>query len=139
MTLVTPSLVFCKVSIVSTSILMLPTWLLTTAVWHKVLTSTTSSVIRVLLLMTQVCSIAHMFLSRWFVPSVRTPSNQKSDSRPATVSSRTPSQKEPSKVWDASWSTRTATIVALLSRTSCDPFGSHRSSEGGLRTPSFFI
>ena len=60
-------------------------------------------------------------------------------SRLATVSLLTHSQKEPSKVLDASWSTRTATIVALLSRTSCDPFGSHRFSEGGLRTPSFFI
>ena len=70
MTLVTPSLVFCKVSIVYTSILMLQTVLLT---------STMLSVIRVLPLTTQVCSTAHMFPSRWFVPLERTPSNPRLD------------------------------------------------------------
>ena len=58
MTLVTPSLVFCKVSIVYTSILILLTSLPQT---EPQATSTMSSVIRVLPLMTLVCSIAHMF------------------------------------------------------------------------------
>ena len=47
--------------------------------------TTTSWVIRVLLLMMQVSSTAHMFLSKWFVPSVRTPSNLRSSLRLVTV------------------------------------------------------
>ena len=47
-----------KVSIVSTSILILQT---------SLLTSTTLLVTKVLHLTTQVCSIAHTYLSRWFV------------------------------------------------------------------------
>ena len=92
MTLVTPSLVFCKVSIASISILILQTSLLLMALQ---VTSTTLLVIRVLRLMTQVCSIAHTFLSRWFVPLVRTPSSLRSASRPATVWLLTHSLKEP--------------------------------------------
>ena len=71
-TLVTPSLVFCKVSIVYTSILIPLTSLPQTELQ---VTSTMSLVIRVLPLMTLVCSIAHMFPSRWFVPLERTPSS----------------------------------------------------------------
>ena len=113
MTLVTPSLVFSKVSIVSTSILMLQTLLLI---------STTLLVIRVLAHTTQVSSTAHMYPSRWFVQLARTPSSQKLASRLATVSLQTHSQKAPAKVLALLRATATATTVALLSRTSCDPF-----------------
>jgi hypothetical protein len=51
------------------------------------LISSTLLVIRVLHLMMPDCSIALMFLSKWFVPLVRTPSNPKSDLRRATASS----------------------------------------------------
>ena len=64
-TLVTPSLVYLLVSTESTSIHILQTLLL-----H----STTLLVIRVLHLMTLDSSIAHMYLSRWYVPLARTPS-----------------------------------------------------------------
>jgi len=102
---------------VYTSILILQTLPLQT---QQVVTSTTLLVIRVLPLMTQVYSTAHTFLFRWFVQLERTPSNQKSDSRPATAWSRTPLQKEPLSAQVASESTATATIVVLQSRTSCD-------------------
>ena len=127
MTLVTPSQVSCKVSIVSTSILIRQTLLLT---------STTLLVIRVLHLMTQVSSIAPTFPSKWFVPLERTPSSPRLASRPATAWSLIPSQKEPPQVWVASASTATATIVALLSRTSCDSFS--QGYTGGSSDPSFF-
>ena len=55
--------------------------------------STTLLVIRVLHLMTQVCSTAHTFLFRWFVQLERTPSNLRSDSRLVTVLLLTHSQK----------------------------------------------
>jgi len=116
MTLVTPSLVFCKVSIAYTSILILQT---------PLLTSTTLLVTRVLPLMTQVCSIAHTFLSKWSVPLVRTPSSLRLASRPVMVWSLTHSQKEPTRVSVLCTSMQTATIVALLLRTSCDPLDSH--------------
>ena len=61
--------------------------------------STTLLVTRVLPLTTQVCSTALTFLSRWFVPLVRTPSNQKLDSRLVTAWSQIHSQKEPLKAW----------------------------------------
>ena len=132
MTLVTPSLVSCKVSIASTSILMLQTWLLTTAVWHKEPTSTTLLVIRVLHLMTLVCSTAHMFPSRWFVPLERTPSSPRLASRPAMVWLPTHSQKEPPKVWVVSRSTRTATTEEFKSRTSCDSYSQTSGRPSGL-------
>ena len=113
MTLVTPSLVFCKVSIVYTSILIPPTLLLL---------STMLLVIRVLHLMTQVCSIAHMFLSRWFVPSVRTPSSPRLASRPVTVLLLTHSQKELPQVSEDSASTQTVTTEESRLLTSCDLF-----------------
>ena len=111
MTLVTPSLVFCKVSIVYTSILILQT---------SLLTSTTLLVTKVLHLTTQVSSTAHTYLCRWSVPLVRIPSNPKLASRLAMVLPPTPSQKEPLRVWDASVSTATATTEESESRTSCD-------------------
>jgi len=111
MTLVTPSLVFSKVSIVSTSILMLQTLLLI---------STTLLVIRVLAHTTQVSSTAHMFLSRWFVPSVRTPSSPRLASRPVTVLLLTHSQKELPQVSEDSASTQTVTTEESRSQTSCD-------------------
>ena len=130
MTLVTPSLVFCKVSIVYTSILILLTSLPQT---EPQATSTMLSVTRVLPLTTLVCSIAHMFPSRWFVPLERTPSSPRLASRPATVWLPTHSQKEPIKVWVVSRSMQTATIVALQSRTSCDPsFTCHQGPFGVL-------
>jgi len=72
MTLATPLLVFSKVSTESTSTHIRQTLLLT---------SSTLSVIRVHLLMMLVSSTAHMYLSKWYVPLVSKPSNQKSDSR----------------------------------------------------------
>ena len=47
--------------------------------------SITLLVIRALHLMTQVCSIAHTFLFRWFVQLERTPSSLRSDLRLVTV------------------------------------------------------
>ena len=121
-----------KVSIVSTSTLILLTDLLTLLV-----TSTTLLVIRVLHLMTLVCSTALTFLSRWFVPLERTPSSPKLASRLVMVLFATHSQKEPLRVLDASASTATATISALLSRTSCDPF--HIFIWRVLRTLFFYV
>jgi len=121
MTLVTPSLVFLLASIAYTSILMLV--VRTLFLVQQAMVSITSSVIRVLHLMTQVCSIAHTFLSRWFVLLVRTPSSQKSDLRPATAWSLIHSlvlTKEPILVL----SSLTTTVTTEESRlqTSCDPF-----------------
>jgi len=126
MTLVTPSLVFCKVSIVYTSILILQTLLLT---------STTLLVIRVLPLMTQVSSTAHTFLSKWFVPLVRTPSSPRLASRPVTVLLLTHSQKEPPLVQVPSTVTLTVTTEESRSPTSCDSF--HNSIQRVLRDPLF--
>ena len=50
-------------------------------------------------------------------------------SRPAMVSLLTHSQKEPTRVSALSRSTRTATIVALLLRTSCDPSDTYFSKD----------
>ena len=113
MTPVTPSLVFSKVSIVSTSILIRQT---------SLLTNTTLLVTKVLHLTTQVCSTAHTFPFRWFVPLARTASNQKLDSRPATVSSQTHLHRVLLRDLVLLRATATATTVALPSRTLCDPF-----------------
>ena len=113
MTPVTPSQVFSKVSTEST---------LTHIRQTLLLTSTMLSVIRVLHLMTQVCSTAHMFPSRWFVPLERTPSSPRLDLRPATAWSQTHLQKAPKLVWVVSVLTATATTEELLLRTSCDSF-----------------
>jgi len=121
--------VSCKVSIVSTSILIRQTLLLT---------STTLLVIRVLHLMTQVCSIAHTFLSRWFVPLVRTASSPRLALRPVTVSLLTHLQKAPMLVWVVSVLTATATTEELLLRTSCDLY-SHELIRGSFGTLFFYL
>ena len=130
MTLVTPSLVFLLVSIASTLIHIRQTLLLR---------STTLSVIRVLHLMTQVCSIAHTFLCRWYVPSVRTTSSQKLDLRLATVLLLTHSQTMVLLQAQLRQLPPTVTVTTreYKSRTSCDPF-SQGFSEGPL-DPLFFI
>jgi len=127
MTPVTPSLVFSKVSIASTSIHIRQT---------SLLTSTTLLVTRVLPLTTQVCSIAHTFLFRWFVPLARTASSQKLDSRPATVSLQTHLRKVQTKVLVLLRATPTATTVALPSRTSCD-INSQEFTQGPSRVLFF--
>ena len=132
----TPSLVQSKVSIAYISTHIRQTWLLITAVWHKDPTSTTLLVIRVLRLMMQVSSIAHMFLSKWFVPLVRTPSSQKSASRPVTVLLPTHSLKVQTRVSEDCVLTATATIVALQLRTSCDPF--HKGYTGDPKGSLFY-
>jgi len=129
-TLVTPSLVFCKVSIVYTLILILQTFLLT---------STTLLVIRVLHLMTLVCSIAHTFLSKWFVPLVRTPSSPRSDSRPATEWFLTHSLRVhllTVKVLVVSRQTATATTEEYVLTTSCDLLDP-QGYTGGANAPLF--
>jgi len=105
-----------KVSIVYTSILILQTPALV------LLTSITSLVIRVLLLMTQVCSIAPMYLFRWYVQLARTPSSPKLASRRATAWLLTPSHRALAKVLAHLPLTLTATIVAFALRTSCDQY-----------------
>ena len=130
MTLATPSLVFCKVSIVYTSILILLTLPLLT---QQAATSTTLLVIRVLHLMTQVCSIAPTFLFRWFVQLARTPSSPRLALRPATAWSQTHSLKEPPLAQVASELTATATTEELQLRTSCDSYSQpSRPPSGGL-------
>ena len=69
-----------------------------TSVMELLVTSTTLLVIRVLHLMMLVSSIAHMFLSKWFVPLVRTPSSLRLALRPVMVMLLTHSQKEPIRV-----------------------------------------
>ena len=125
MTPVTPSLVFSKVSIVYTSILILQTVLLT---------STTLLVIREPLLMTLVCSIAHMYPSRWYVLSARTPSSPKSDLRPATAWLLIHSLRVLPKAAALSQLTETVTTEESLLRTLCDPSDTHftRPPSGGL-------
>jgi len=137
MTLVTPSLVFCKVSIVFISILIRQTLVLLALV-H----STTLLVIRVLHLMTQVCSTAHMFPSRWFVPLERTPSSLRSASRPVTVSLLTHLLTLvpllallPITVFK---STRTATTEEFAFSTSCDSY-SQEFIRGPQKGPFFYL
>ena len=97
-------------------------------------------VIRVLHLMTLVCSIVLMFLSRWFVPSVRTPSKLKLGFQDSLWSCcPTPSQKVLTKDWVVSVSTPTVTTDVLQLRTSCDrgccgscPTCPFRPPSGGL-------
>ena len=127
MTLATPSLVFSKVSIVYTSILIHQT---------SSLSNTTLLVIRVLHLMTLVSSIAHMFPSRWFVPLERTPSSLRSALRPATVLLLTPSQKA-LPLAALLRLTPTATTEEYRFSTSCDLI-SQGLSEGSSE-PSFFV
>jgi len=119
------------VSTESTSILSLPTVLLT---------STTLSVTRVLAPMMLVCSIAHMFPSRWFVPLERTPSSPRLALRPVMVLSPTHLLRVMSitKVWVVSILTPTATIREYAFRTSCDIIDIRvKEVLRGLRTPLF--
>jgi len=136
MTLVTPSLVFSKASIASTLTHTLQTSTLTTL---QTATSITSVVTRVLPLMTQVCSTAHTFLCRWFVPLVRTPSSLRSDLRPVMVLFPTPSLKEPTKAWVHSTLTRTVTTDVLRLRTSCDIISLRVKEVQGESSDSLFL
>ena len=120
MTRVTPSLVFCKVSIAYTSILILLTL---PPVMPHLATSIMFVDIRVLALMTLAFSTALTFHYRWCVQLVRTPSSRKLALRPATGSLPPPSQKELPKVSEHLVLPRTATIVALLLRTLCEQDG----------------
>ena len=130
MTLVTPSQVYLLVSTEYTSIHIPPT---------EVTISISLLVIRVLHLMTQVCSIAHMFPSRWFVPWERTPSNLRLALRLVTVLLLTHSQKVLllSPILVDSRSTQTVTTEESPSETSCDPrFTYFTETPSGV---SFFI
>ena len=129
MTLATPSLVFSKVSTASTLTHIRQTYLAT---------STTLQVIRVLHLMTQVSSTAHTFLSRWSVPSVRTPSSPRLASRPATVLLLTHSQKAPTLAVALLPVTPTVTTEESRSPTSCD-FDSHIFLRGVRKDPFFYL
>jgi len=120
MTPVTPLLVRLTVSLRST---LTHTPLTSLQVTQLVVTSTMLLVIRVLPLMTLDCSIVLMFLSRWFVPSVRTPSSQKLASKPVTGLSLTHSLKVLLKASEDSVLTPTVTTEELLLRTSCDMSG----------------
>ena len=103
-------LVFCKVSIVYTSILILLTVLLTT---------TMLLVIRVLPLMMLVYSTAHTFHYRWFVLWERTPSSQKLDLRQDTVLLQTHLLKEPHRDLECYLLTKTDTTEEWLLKTLC--------------------
>ena len=101
------------------------------------LLSSSSLVIRVLPLMMLVCSIAHTFLSRWFVQLVLTPSSPKSDLRHATawflihsLKARLPFPIPILLLVVTSTPTSTTDVFVLL--TSCD-ITSHRSTQTPLR------
>src|SRR6056300_1603800 len=130
MTPVTPSQVYLQVSIVYTSIHILQT---------SLVISTTLLVIRVLHLMTQVCSTAHTFLSRWFVPSVRTPSSLRLASRLVMVLLLTHLQKVLHLLLILVLSRLTQTVTTEESRfkTSCDISLRAFTSQRVLRNPLF--
>ena len=87
--------------------------------------------------MTLVCSIAHMYPSRWYVLSARTPSSPKSDLRPATAWLLIHSLRVLPKAAALSQSTETVTTEESLLRILCDPSDtqSYKTSFGG----SFFM
>jgi hypothetical protein len=128
MTLVTPLLVFFRASIAS---------ILTHIRQTLLLTSTTLLVIRVHRLMTPVSSTAHTFLSKWFVPLVRTPSSPRLASRPVMVSLLTHLLKEPTLVRVFLPRMPTATTEECVLPTLCDPF--HISKSRGTERCPFFI
>ena len=130
MTLVTPSLVFSKVSTESTSTHIQQTLLLT---------SSTLSVTRVHLLMMLVSSTAHMYLSRWYVPLVSKPSNQKSDSRLVMESLRIHLQRVLPllRLETTSQPTQTFTTEELRLQILCDI--NHITLKGDLRVPFFYL
>ena len=134
----TPLLEPSKVSIASTSILIRQTSLLITADLHKDPTNTTLLVTRVPRLMTLDSSTAHTFLSKWFVPLVRTPSSPRLASRPDMVLLLTHSLKALMLVTVFSPPTQTATTEELRFKTSCDSFHSCLRWGGAERHP-FFI
>ena len=92
---------------------------------------------KVLHLMTLDYSTVLTFRSKWYVPSVRTPSSPKLALRPVMVSLPTHSLKEQPFPTDTSQLTTTATTEELLLRTSCDtdgyiPFTFQRDPYGSL-------
>jgi hypothetical protein len=124
MTLVTPSLVLSTVSTRYTSIHIRLTYLLS---------STMSSAIRVKILMMLVSSTAHMFLSKWFVPLVRTPSSLRLASRPVMEWLQTHSLRVLAKVQALSVLTLTVTTEEYKLPTSCESLSdSFRPPQGGL-------
>jgi hypothetical protein len=125
---VTPSLVFLLVSSAST---------LTHIRLTSLPTSTTLLVIRVLPLTTLVYSTAHTFLSKWFVPLVRTPSSPRLDSRPATAWSPTHSLRALLLVLALLPRTSTATTEESRFKTSCD-LDSH-ICQGVRKDPFFYL
>ena len=130
MTLVTPSLVFCKASIVYISILI---QVVTSAngtpgnQYYVVGYKGTSPYDAGLFYCPYVpLQMVRAVGENTFQPKIEA-------SRPVTVWLPTHSQKEPIKVWVVSRSMQTATIVALQSRTSCDPsFTCHQGPFGVL-------
>merc|ERR1739848_606865 len=103
-------LVYFKVSIEYTSILMLLTYLLiSTTLWDT----------KVLHLMMLDCSTAHTFLYRWFVQLVRIHSNQKLDLRQDMVLLRTHFHKVQHKDLEHLHVTRTVTTEELRLLTLC--------------------
>ena len=133
MTPVAPSQVHCKVSIAYTSILI---QVVTTPV--QTVVNTTLLVIRVHHLMTQVSSTAHMYLFRWYVQLVRTPSNQKLRLQDPLWSGCQPIRRRSgSGSWKTATSMQTVTTEEFKSRTSCDS-GLH-FHQRVFRDPLFFI
>jgi len=103
--------------------------------------SITLLVIRVLHLMMQASSIAHMFPSRWFAPLERTPSSLRLALRPVmewfTTHSQTRVLLQVLLLTTEFLLVRTATTEEFLLRTSCDLI-SQSFLGGPFRTP-FFI
>jgi len=117
MTLAAPSLAPSTVSSRSTSTHIPPTF---------PTISTSSLVIRAPILMTLVCSIAHMYLCRWYVQLAKTPSSPRLASRLATVCKQTHSalalsMTALSQLLVSALQTQTVTTEESLYATSCDP------------------
>jgi len=124
-----PLLAFFKVSIRS---------ILTHIPQTHNLTSTTLSVTRVPAHMMQVSSTVHTFLSKWFVPLVRTPSSLRSALRPVTVSLQTHLLKVLIRVLEDSVLTATVTTEELQLKTSCNFQLSITEFIGGFEKTLFF-
>ena len=106
---------------------------------QTLLTSTsTLQVTRVLLLTTQVCSIALTFLFSRFVQLTLTPSSPRSASRLATAWSRTPSPRVLPRAAAHSPLILTSIIVVFRLQTSCDKYSLVRDG-GDLRVPFFLL
>jgi len=131
MTLAAPSLAPLTVSSRFTSTHILQTFKMT---------STSLLVTRVRILMTQVYSTAHTFLSRWFVQLAKTPSSPRLASRLVTVCRQTHLQLVSSTMVLSQplvsvLQTQTATTEEYVLPTSCDPFTYSQRVFG----PSFFM